>query len=190
MPDAGKRIDAYVAKAPDFARPILKQLRTACRKADPALVEEVKWGMPGFTKDGLVCAMAAFKAHVRLVFFKGPLLEDPRKLLSKGGMLFREGDRVDAKAVADFVRQAVVLNEKGVKLQRARPAELPAPRDLKAALAKSRKAESFFASLSPSCRREYVEWVVEAKRPETRSARIETTVVQCGQGKTRHWKYR
>jgi uncharacterized protein YdeI (YjbR/CyaY-like superfamily) len=190
MPDAGKRIDAYIAKAPAFAQPICRALRKAVLGAADGIVEDWKWSCPSFNTGGLICLMGAFKAHVRFVFFKGPLLEDPRKLLRKGLLLFRAGDRIDAKAVAGFVRQSIALNEKGVKVTRAPRAELPVPKDLKAALAKDRKADSFFASLSPSCRREYVEWIVEAKRPETRLQRIGTTVVQCRQGKTRHWKYR
>jgi hypothetical protein len=198
MSDASKRIDAYIAKAPEFARPICKSLRKAILKAGPGIVEEWKWSCPVFSKGGLICAIGAFKPHVRFMFFKGALLKDPRRKLEPRTypgmqsrvMLFKPGDRVDAKAVADFVRQAAALNANGATPPRPKRAELPAPRDLRAALSKDRKADSFFTSLTPSGRREYVEWIVEAKRPETRSHRISTTVLQCRQSKTRHWKYR
>ena len=129
MPDDSKRIDAYIAKAADFAQPILKKLREACRKADPALVEELKWGVPSFTKNGLVCAFAAFKQHVTFTFFRGSRLKDPKKLLdpcttstvNSRSIKFVAGDGVDAKTLGAYVREAAALNATGAKPLARRP---------------------------------------------------------------------
>jgi len=196
MSEVTARIEAYIERAADWAQPICRALRTAIVKAEPGIVEEWKWGCPVFSKGGLLCAIGAFQPHVRFIFFKGSLLKDPRRKLEPKShpemqsrvMLFKPGAKVDAKAVADFVRQAAALNAKGVKLP-ARLPEVKVPPELRTALSKNRKASAFFASLTPGGRREYVRWIETAKRPETRAERVRKTVLQCGESKSMHWKY-
>jgi hypothetical protein len=195
-PKAKQEIDRYVASAPEFARPICRKLRNLIRKADPGIVEDWKWG-PNFNKQGMVCGFGAFKEHVTLTFFKGALLKDPRKRLvdcsgsnaHNRSLKYRSLQDVDERTLTAFVREAVKLNEGGVKGE-TRRAEIPLPADLKAALAEDAKAAAGFGRLTTGCRREYLEWVVQAKRPETRAARIETTVKQCRDGRTLNDKYR
>jgi len=195
-PDAGKRIDEYIASVPDFAKPICRKLRAVVRKADPGIVEDWKWG-PNFNKQGMVCGFGAFKAHVTFTFFKGSHLKDPKKILAgcsddnahNRSIKFTRVDDVDEKTLAAFVREAAALNVKGVRVE-ARRAEIPLPADLRKALSENAAARKYFDGLTPGYRREYIEWVVQAKRPETRLQRIETTVRQCRGKKTLHFKYR
>ena len=101
-------------------------------------------------------------------------------------------DELPAKRLlARYVKKAMALNESGVKLKRvvrARPS-LPMPAPFAAALARNRRARATFDALSPSCRREYLEWIVEAKRDETRARRIATSIEWLAEGKKRNWKY-
>jgi uncharacterized protein YdeI (YjbR/CyaY-like superfamily) len=194
-PKAKQEIDKYIAKAPAFARPICAKLRSLIHKADPGIVEDWKWG-PNFNKQGMVCGFGAFKEHVSLAFFKGALLKDPRKLLvdcsgsnARGRLLrLRSVADIDEKTLIAYLKEAVKLNESGVNAP-ARRAEIPVPADLKSALAKDPKAAKGFTGLTPGKRREYLEWIVGAKRPETRAQRIETTIKQSREGKSLHWKY-
>ena len=188
---AAADVKAYIDRAPDFARPICRKLRSIVRKADARLVEEIKWGAPAYTHQGIVCSIVAFKKHVAMWFQKGALLEDPKGLLQPGKnaeamkvLHFAQGDEIDADAITELVRAAVVLNEKGVKApKRARPVVVPPA--LKDALAKNAKALAFFESLAPSHRREYAEWIAEAKRADTVARRVERTVAQLEAGRKR-----
>jgi uncharacterized protein YdeI (YjbR/CyaY-like superfamily) len=195
-PHAKKEIDRYIASTPAFAQPICRKLRTLIKKAEPEIVEDWKWG-PNFNKDGMVCGFGAFKEFVSISFFKGALLKDPKKVLvdcsgSNAGsrrMHFRTVDDIDEKLMLDFIKQAVVLNKNGVKAP-ARRAELAMPPDLKAALTKNAKAKKYFDELTPGYRREYIESVLLAKRPETHAERIKKAVTLCAQGKTLNDKYK
>lgn len=195
-PNASREIDRSIASAPAFARPICRKLREIIRRADPGIVEDWKWG-PNFNKGGMVCGFGAFKAHVTLTFFRGSLLKDPAKILApcsasnahNRSVKFASADEIDEKTLSAYVKEAAALNGKGVKAP-ARRKEIPVPPDLRKALGAQAKARAYFDGLTPGYRREYVEWIVEAKRPETRTERIRTTVRQCAEGKTLHFKYR
>jgi uncharacterized protein YdeI (YjbR/CyaY-like superfamily) len=194
-PNAKKEIDRYIDSTAAFAQPICRKLRALIHKADPEIVEDWKWG-PNFNKDGMICGMGAFKEFVSLAFFKGALLKDPKKLLidcsgSNAGsrrIHFRSVDEIDEKTIVGFIKQAIALNEKGVKTP-ARRAELSMPPDLASAFGKSAKAKKYFDGLTPGYRREYIEFILQAKRPETRAERIKRTIKQCSEGKTLNYKY-
>ncbi len=195
-PDAGRRIDEYIAGLPYFSRRICGALRRIVRNADPEIVEDWKWG-PNFNREGMVCGFGAFREHVTFTFFKGALLKDRRKILTgcsdsnahNRSVKFHSVADIDAKTLTAYVREAAALNARGVKAE-SRRAGIPVPADLRKALAGDAKVRAFFEGLTPGYRREYVEWIVGAKRPETRAARIGTTLLQCRKGKTLHWKYR
>jgi len=194
-PKAKQEIDKYLASLDGFAKPICRKLRELIHRADPAIVEDWKWG-PNFNKNGMVCGFGAFKAHVSLAFFKGSLLKDSKKLLEDCSgsnahnrtMKFSSLDDIDEKAVIAYVKEAAALNDKGIKMP-ARRTEIPMPGDLKKAIAASAKSSAFWEGLPPGARRDYIDWVVQAKREETRAERIATTVKWCGEGKRRNWKY-
>lgn len=192
------RIDKYIDSSPAFAQPILTLLRAAVHAGCPSAVETMKWGRPHFMHHGLLCGMSAFKAHCAFGFWKGSLLVPEGARSDKDGMgqfgrITRVADLPSRGAIVALVRAAAVLNEKGVPSPtRAKRVRRPPPRlpdYLKAALAANAKARNFFATLSTSGKREFIEWLAEAKRPETRAERLKTTVEWLADGKSRNWKY-
>lgn len=199
MKNASPEIDAYISKAAPLARPILEKIRKQFHAACPEIVETLKWGNPTFEREGIVGGMAAFKAHVAWGFWKHALLRDPKRYLAAEGDETGPRARVTSvadlppdAAIRDFVRQAVALNEKGVKVARPPRAKRPPPQlpaDLAAALRKNAKARAVFAAFPPSQQREYTEWLTDAKKPETRAVRLETAIEWIAQGKPRNWKY-
>lgn len=198
--DRNPKVDAYVAKAPGFARPILAKIREAFHAGCPGIEEKIKWGAPSFEWKGMLGGMAAFKQHVSFGFWKSRLMPDFEKAFGRPGRASAMGARVERLAdlppkriLVAFVREARRLNEAGVR-EPKRAAAKPRPRlavpaDLAAALARDAKARRFFDGLTPSHRREYLEWILEAKRPETRAKRLATTVEWLAAGRRRNWKY-
>ena len=79
------RIDAYILKSADFARPVLTHFRTLVHKACPDVEETIKWGMPHFEYKGVICHLAAFKQHCSLGFWNAPAMSDPHQLLNAHG---------------------------------------------------------------------------------------------------------
>jgi uncharacterized protein YdeI (YjbR/CyaY-like superfamily) len=193
-------IDAYIAKAAPFARPILEKLRRLFHEACPDIEETLKWGFPHFEYKGIVGSMAAFKQHASFGFWKGELLSDPHGLFSAVGNTAMNAARItDASQLPkddillEYIREAVALNERGVKPPPRKKAtakpELVVPEDLLAALRKNKQARAAFEAFSPSQKREYVEWLTEAKQPAMRSKRLATAVEWISEGKPRNWKY-
>jgi hypothetical protein len=192
------RVDAYIAKSAPFAKPILTHIRKAMHKGCPDVQETMKWSFPHFDYKGMLCGMAAFKAHCTLGFWKASLL-DERAIGSKStdamgqfGRLTSVDDLPPEKALVALVRQAARLNDEGIKVaRRARaPKPLPkAPSALLAALRANGKARRTYDGLSQSHRREYLEWITEAKTDTTRDRRIATTIEWLADGKPRNWKY-
>jgi uncharacterized protein YdeI (YjbR/CyaY-like superfamily) len=192
------RIDAYIAKSADFAKPILKHLRKVVHAGCPQVVETIKWSMPHFDHKGVMCGMAAFKEHCAFGFWKADLILDRDKQAEKSGMgsfgcIKSLKDLPSEKTLIGYVKKAAALNEAGVKVPgRAAPkkrAPIPVPEDFAAALKKDGKARNAFDSFSPSHRREYLEWITEAKRAETRKQRMATSLKWLAEGKARNWKY-
>ena len=191
------RIDAYIARQADFARPILEHLRAAVHRACPEAEETLKWSMPHFTCHGRILAgMAAFKAHATFGFWRGKEVTGgtgrERDAMGSFGRLTRIEDLPDEKTLGEMIRKAADVASSGPKPARPRAAPKPAPEtpdDLAAALAAAPAARAAFDGFPPSCRREYVDWIVEAKRPETRAKRIAQAVEWMGEGKRRNWKY-
>lgn len=187
------RIDAYIAKAADFAQPILRKLRAAVHEGCPGAVETIKWGSPHFEHHGMLCGMAAFKAHCAFGFWNRALKIPGKKgAMGQFGSLRTVADLPPDATLVGWVREAARLNETGQKLAPIRRPKkpLPVPKSLTAALAKKPKAQKNFAAFSPSQKREYSEWILEAKTDATREKRLKTSVAWIGEGKTRMWKYR
>lgn len=188
-------IDAYIARQGDFARPILERIRSDFHAALPDVEEGMRWSMPAFLHKGRPLAnMAAFKAHATLGFWRGSEIVQTavaEKAMGQFGRLTSVDDLPAADALQALIRQAASLAEKGPapRPKSASKPELGVPEDFATALAEQPAAVACFESFSPSCRREYLEWVIEAKRPETRSRRIAQAVEWIAEGKRRHWKY-
>jgi uncharacterized protein YdeI (YjbR/CyaY-like superfamily) len=191
------RVDAYIAKAAPFARPVLKHLRALVAETCPDATETIKWGFPAYELEGPLCAFAAFKAHCTFGFWKYRLIpglaEDPENDgMGQFGRITSLSDLPAKRTIVRYLKLAAALNLEGVKVPRppraAKP-EAKAPADLVTALAKNRKARATYDAFPPGQRREYVNWIAEAKRPETRAARVATAVEWMAEGKRRNWKY-
>ena len=202
MATTDPRIDAYIQGSADFARPILEHLRKLIHKACPGVVETIKWSRPFFEyHGGMLCHISAFKQHCAVGFWNAPLLKDPAGVLHiKDKNAMGHFDRITSlkdlpadKILIALIKEAAALNEQGVKkpapVKKPLKAPLPVPAALASALKKNKKAGEVFAAFPPSHRREYIEWITEAKTDETRDRRIATTLEWLTEGKSRNWKY-
>ena len=189
------RVDDYIARKSGFAKSILKELRRRVHAACPEAEETLKWGAPAFMYKGSILAnMAAFKAHAVFGFWQGEAVtgDSGKGAMGSFGRLTSVADLPSEKEFAALVEKAKALIDSGGK--RPRPikhpkADIPVPEDLRQALDQSPAAAATFEAFSPSCRREYLEWVVDAKRPETRAKRVAQAAEWMAQGKKRNWKY-
>ena len=203
MKHTDPRIDDYIAKAQPFAQPILQHLRSLVHQANPEVTETIKWGMPFFDYKGPYCNMASFKEHVVFGFWKSALLKDPKHYLgeraSKGGEAMGNLGRIVSleslppdDAIKDFLQQAKKLNDEGKKTTKA-PApekgEMATPDFFLAALKKHKQALEVFNGFPPSAKKDYIEWITEAKTEATRQKRLATAIEWISEGKRRNWKY-
>ena len=196
MASRDRRIDDFIAEAPAFAKPILRELRKRVHANAPGVTETIRWGMPYFRyKDSLLCGMAAFKAHCAFGFWH-PMMRTADKSpegMGQFGRLESMADLPSAAEFARFVRKAMQLVDEGVKApKRAPPPKdraVMVPADLAALLAKNARARAAFEGFSYSKRKEYVDWIVGAKREETRAKRLKTAIAQLAEGKSLMWKY-
>jgi len=176
MAKRDRRIDAYIAKSADFARPILTHLRAVVHEACPDVEETMKWNFPHFLHGGMLCAMAAFTQHATFGFWRGSLVVGKgaaaEKAMGQFGRITSVGDLPPRQTIVGYVKKAVAV-----------------PADLLAALTKNAKARKTFEAFSPSHRREYVEWIVGAKREGTRQRRIATAIEWMAEGKSQNWRY-
>lgn len=193
-----ERVDAYIAKSGEFAQPILKHLRGVVHAGAPDVVETIKWSMPSFTHGGKIVAhMAAFKAHCAFGFWQGSAVvgeSDPANAMGQFGRIETLKDLPPKAELVKLVKKAVALIDAGPSaspLKKKAPPKPPleTPDDLAAALQGEPKAKKAFDAFPPGHRREYIEWIVEAKKAETRERRIAQAVEWIGEGKARNWKY-
>lgn len=196
-----KRVDAYIAKSADFAKPILTHLRSLVHQGCPDVTETIKWGFPNFDYKGVFCSMAAFKQHCSFGFWKASLMHDPKKFLQpvdKGSM--GDFDRITSlkdlpsdKILLNFIKQAVDLNDREIK----RPVKstpkgtktITTPAYFQKELNKDNVANEVFKNFSYSNRKEYIDWFEEAKTDETRNKRMSQAIEWIAEGKIRNWKY-
>jgi uncharacterized protein YdeI (YjbR/CyaY-like superfamily) len=205
-PITDARVDAYIAKAAPFAQPILNHLRGLIHKGCPDVGEDMKWSRPFFLHGGtILCNISAFKGHCSFGFWGAEI----GKVLKADGVLQEGGmgslgkitsikDLPSDKQVLGYIRQAAALIDRGQgdnrivvarRVVKAPKAAVEAPPEFAAALKKSKAAMRVFDAFSASCKREYVEWIADAKRPETRDRRIEQAIEWIAEGKQRNWKY-
>ena len=196
MPTLDPRIDAYIAKSADFAKPILTQIRETIHAACPEVEESIKWSMPAFMYHGPLMNMAAFKAHATVGFWKGELVVgrsagDDGRAMGHLGRLTSVKDLPPKKEFVALIKKAAKLNEDGVKVEKKKTPRptVPTPPELAAALAKNKTAQAAYKAFPPSHQREYNEWIGEAKREETRAARVKQAIEWIAEGKSRNWKY-
>ncbi len=196
-----KRTDVYIQKSEDFAKPILKHLRSLVHEACPEVKETWKWSFPHFDHHGLMCSMAAFKNHCSFGFWKAKLMDDYDKLLSANnktamghfGQLTSLKELPSDKILLQYIHEAARLNKEGVKVMRKPLSSirkaLTVPADLKKALLQNASARQTFDGFSYTNKKEYLDWVTEAKTDATRQKRLATTIEWPKEGKIRNWKY-
>lgn len=201
MQSKDPRVDLYISKSADFAKPILIHLRELIHKACPDVEETIKWSFASFDYKGPMCSMAAFKQHCAFGFWKASLMKD-KTLVSNSesesamghyGKIKTLKDLPSDKKIIAHIKEAMMLNEKGVKLPakkvKSAQKEVVVPDYFIKHLKKNKKAFTTFQDFSPSHKREYVEWITEAKTEETKNRRIETAIEWMSEGKFRNWKY-
>ena len=202
MAKKNPKIDAYIAKAADFAKPVLVHLRKLVHQACPEVEENVKWGMPSFEYKGLLCGFAAFKQHCTFGFWKASLMKDAKVLLGNEshaamgnlGRITSLDDLPKDSIITGWIKEAMKLNDAGIKLHKDKPPkyekkDLVIPKYFSDAVKKNKKALITFDKFSYSARKEYVEWITDAKSEDTRSKRMEQAIEWMAEGKPRNWKY-
>jgi uncharacterized protein YdeI (YjbR/CyaY-like superfamily) len=199
MPTRDKRVDAYIAKSAEFAQPILRELREIVHQGCPEVEETIKWGFPHFDYKGMLCGMAAFKQHCTFGFWKSKLVlngddQQSRDAMGQFGRITSIKDLPPKRVLIGYIKKAAELNERGVKTPRkpkprGEKKELVVPDYFNAAVSKNKKALATFEAFPYSKKKDYVEWVTEAKTDETRQRRLATSVQWLAEGKSRNWKY-
>lgn len=201
MDSSDYRIDVYISRAAEFARPILEYLREQVHETCPEVEETIKWGIPTFMYAGaILCSMAAFKQHASFGFWKQVLVvgDDVEGVFAQGmgsfGKLHSIRDLPQKRRLAAYIKKGMSLNERGVKSpgvrKTATPKPLPeVPADFAGALRANPAALATFEGFAPSHRRDYLDWILDAKREETRVRRIVQAVEWLAEGKSRNWKY-
>ncbi|MGA3226491.1 MAG: YdeI/OmpD-associated family protein [Acidobacteriaceae bacterium] len=200
------RVDAYLANAQPFAQPIMEHLRDLVHKACPEVEETIKWSRPFFEYRGaILCNMSAFKQHCSFGFWG----EEMGAVLREAGVLGQDGmgslgritclaDLPSDKRMLGWIRQAAGFVDSGEytspiaarrRVVKPQKPALDTPSEFATALKRNKKAAAAFSAFSPSCKREYIEWIADAKRTETRDKRIATALEWIAEGKQRNWKY-
>lgn len=189
------RVDAYIAKSADFAKPILNHLRSVVHAAVPEAEEDMKWSTPAFMYKGMLCGMASFKEHCTFGFWKHDLVMDGEArgdAMGSFGRITSLTDLPSDRTLTALIKKAARLNDEGITVARkaAGPAKpLKVPPYFAAALKKNARASKSFAALSTSKKNEYVEWITDAKTDTTRDKRLNTAIEWIAAGKSRNWKY-
>jgi uncharacterized protein YdeI (YjbR/CyaY-like superfamily) len=195
-----ERIDKYIEKSQDFAKPILLHIRALVHEVCPEAEETMKWSFPHFDYKGMMCSMASFKQHCSFGFWKASIMKDEEKLFSIGdrddmghfGKIYSLADLPADDVMRAYIREACDLNDRDVKLPpkaKSAPKELVIPNELLEELAKNETASATFDAFPYSCKKEYVQWIIEAKTDATRQKRLATTIEWLAEGKRRNWKY-
>ncbi len=201
MKNSNPKIDDYIANAQIFSQPILIQLRNWIHQVCPEVEETIKWGFPHFIYgDGILCSMAAFKQHCVFTFWKAAIMSDPQQLFTKIGITSM-GHLGKIKSLADlpakeilleYLQEALRLNQEGVKLptrKTTRNQELNVPEYLMVALQENVRALKVFNNFSYTNKKEYIDWLTEAKTEATRQKRLGQAIDWIAAGKTRNWRY-
>ena len=190
------RIDAYIESRQEFAKPILNHLRALLHEACPECEETLKWSSPSFIYKGKILAgFAAFKAHATFGFWSGGQVVDTSDkaptAMGQFGRLTSLDDLPDRATLIALAKKGMRLIDEGVKPVRNKTAKAPftVPQDMRAAIDGNPAAKAAFDGFPPSARRDYVEWITEAKRDETRAKRLAQAVEWLAEGKRRNWKY-
>ena len=190
------KIDAYIAKAQPFARPILEKVRERVHAVVPDVEEAMKWSMPAYIVGGKILLItAAFKAHAALNFWRGQELRGDTanaEAMGQFGKLTSVADLPPDGELDRLIKEAAKVAKNAPAPRKTKHAPKPPPQmhpDFAAALSKAPKAKAALDGFPPSAQRDYLEWISEAKQDATRHKRIATAIEWLSEGKRRNWKY-
>ena len=194
------KIDEYIEKSQDFAKPILYYIRKTVHEFCPDAEETIKWSFPHFMYKGKnLCAMASFKQHCIFGFWlekEMKTMQEFTKDIEKNSMfslgkITKIEDLPSKPQLKKAIREAMELTDMGITMKKAAPSktEIEVPDEFQNALNENRKALEFFEKSSPSCRKEYIMWITEAKTETTRNKRMAQALEWISEGKGRNWKY-
>ena len=194
-PNAPREISDYISAMPAFSKQICTKLRTIILQADKNIVEDWKWG-PHYSCQGMICGYGAFKNHVKLTFYNGSAMKDPKRLFNhcvdnefNRSIKYTDAQQLDEKAIQEYVRESVEINKKGFR-RVVTSKTVQVPDDLQSALSKDKIASKFFGQLTPGYQKDFAEWVTSAKKSETRIDRISKVVAMCHEGRRMNDKYK
>ncbi|BAP29360.1 uncharacterized protein CHSO_0323 [Chryseobacterium sp. StRB126] len=193
-------IDTYIEKSQDFARPILNYLRETVHEYCPDAEETMKWSFPHFIYKGKnLCAMASFKQHCTFGFWLEKEIKTIQEItqdIEKSSMfslgrITRIEDLPSKPQLKKAIKEAMELTDMGVTMKKAAPSktEVEIPDYFQSALEAQSKTLAIFEKASPSFRKEYITWIIDAKTETTRNKRMEQALEWIAEGKGRNWKY-
>lgn len=195
MNEASENITAYIEKATPEFKEVMIALRSVLNNPNFDIKEDWKWGAPNFNNEGMICWLAHFRNHVGMNFFKGTLIKDKYNLFThyreeKGNrqLKFSDINQIIPEQIEYYIEEAIKLNQENIKVVK-KEIDTSLPLDLETELNNNPKAKMFFESLAPSYKRDYIEWIEEAKREATRTKRLATTMEWLSEGKKKNWKY-
>ena len=194
------RVDEYINKVQPFAKPILNHLRKLIHETCTDVEENIKWGMPSFEYFGMMCGFAAFKQHCTFGFWKASLMKDPVLMINAKsenamghlGRITSLKDLPSDKKIISYIKEAMRLNEEGIKVVKAKPVkekDIVVPEDVLSSIKKNKKAFATFKVFSPSNKKEYLDWITEAKTDATKEKRLTQAIEWMAEGKPRSWRY-
>ncbi|MFM1947563.1 MAG: hypothetical protein RL207_1846 [Bacteroidota bacterium] len=196
------RVDAFIEKSADFARPILQEMRSIIQEAHPELEETWKWSFPNYTFNGkIICSFSAFKNHCSFGFWLGAQMSDPHHILEQVGKtamgslgkITTVSQLPERELLITYILHAIELSEKGVTVQKKSQA-IDKPEqtslDFPEFFLNAQKEGASFDRLSPSQRKEYVTWIFDSKTSETKNKRTKIMLENLRDGKSLHWKYK
>jgi uncharacterized protein YdeI (YjbR/CyaY-like superfamily) len=195
------RVDVFIEKSADFAKPILIELRSLVHEAHPEIEETWKWSFPTFTyQDKIICSMSAFKNHCSFGFWQASSLPDPHQILERVGKtamgslgkISNLSDLPERSILIDYIRFAVELSKKGVDVAKKKNSTEKWNKTsihFKELFIDFPKQAISFDALSVSKRKEYISWIDEAKTKQTKIKRIQTMMDNLLENKSLHWKY-
>ncbi|KPE51660.1 YdeI/OmpD-associated family protein [Chryseobacterium indologenes] len=194
------KVDEYIEKSPDFAKPVLLYLRETIHEMCPDAEETIKWKFPTFMYKGkILCSITAFKQYCSLGFWLHQEMKTIKELETSAekssmfslGKITRMEDLPSKTLLKKAIKEAMELTDMGVTMKKAAPSktETEIPDYFQKALNTNEKALQVFQKASPSFRKEYINWIIEAKTENTRHKRMEQALEWISEGKGRNWKY-
>ncbi|SEW41674.1 Uncharacterized conserved protein YdeI, YjbR/CyaY-like superfamily, DUF1801 family [Chryseobacterium wanjuense] len=194
------KVDEYIEKSPDFAKPILQYLRETIHEVCPDAEEAIKWKFPTFMYKGkILCSITSFKQYCSMGFWLHGEMKTIKELETNAekssmfslGKITKMEDLPAKPLLKKAILEAMELTDMGVTMKKAVPSktETPIPDYFKEVLQHNKKAWEVFEKGSPSFRKEYINWITEAKTEATRNKRMEQAIEWISEGKGRNWKY-